>query len=202
MTTKYKFNLFILIFFILSFFASAEKITLPVIAEENPIQNPIEITLDWDEKWFGSQPPTVYNHKLARIAAVLADVAYVNEKNDPECINLKNVYKKLGVFNDHIKTNYNIDYSKPGAGINQCAYSFAHKEINSGSGRKTLVFVTIRGTPNSAPEWISNINVSDSTRTSALLHEGFYHATNQVQNALIYYLLKNKKRLWRFSIPW
>ena len=60
---------------------------------------------------------------------------------------------------------YNINYENQLWGKDQCAFCIASKEIASSKGRQTLVFVIIRGTPLSADEWISNINLSDESKT-------------------------------------
>lgn len=173
-------------------FSTAEKIVLPINAEETLRKTPVDMDFVWDEKLFGSVSPTVYNHDLARIACALAEVSYVNLKTDPELEQAKNVYKKLGVSEDKMEFHYDVDYDAAGLGKNQTAFSFASKQINSGKGKRTLVFVTVRGTPQDASEWISNVNIGDSVRTATKFHEGFFQAEQQVHSALIYYLLKNK----------
>lgn len=173
-------------------FLHAEKIVLPINAEETGHTQPAQLSFEWNEKWFGSLSPFEYNHNIARVACALAETAYVNDKADPDRNQIKNVYRKLGAQDSSFEFHYDLDYTAPGLGFNQAGFSFASKEINSSKGRRTLVFITVRGTPFSAPEWISNVNVSDSSRRSEALHEGFFLATSQIHNALIYYLLKNK----------
>ena len=87
---------------------------------------------------------------------------------------------------------YNINYENQLWGKDQCAFCIASKEIASSKGRQTLVFVIIRGTPLSADEWISNINLSDESKTEKEIHEGFYKATEQVYTELISFMLKKR----------
>lgn len=174
----------------LNFFS--ETITLPINSEETGFDTPVELPFEWNEKWFGGNSPSVYNHGLAKIACALSEVSYVNLKTDPNLNQLKNVYKKLGVAEQNMEFHYQLDYKAPGLEKDQAAFSIAAKEINSAKGKRTLIFLTIRGTPYSAPEWISNVNVADSTHESTLIHEGFFRTQTLIQKALIYYLLKRK----------
>ena len=178
--------------FCISTTAFCERITLPVNAEETGREKPVDITLDWDETWFLTNLSNKYHHGIARMACILSEVAYVNETTDPELNQIKNVYRKLGAVDSSQDFHYDIDYNAAGIGNNQVAFSFASKEIKTAKGKKNLVFVVIRGTPFSANEWISNVNVADSSRDETLVHEGFFLAETQVHKALIYYLLKMK----------
>lgn len=186
-------NIFVFsIFCLAKLVVSAETVILPINSEETGFDKPVEIPFEWNERWFGENSPTVYNHGLAKIAAALSEVSYVNLKTDPELNQLKNVYKKLGVPEKNMEFHYQLDYKAPGLEKDQAAFSIASKEIGSAKGRRTLIFLTIRGTPYSAPEWISNVNVADSTHESTLIHEGFFRTQTLIQKALIYYLLKRK----------
>ncbi len=186
-------NIFVFsIFCLAKLTLSAETVILPINSEETGFDSPIEIPFEWNERWFGEKSPTVYNHGLAKIAAALSEVSYVNLKTDPKLNQLKNVYKKLGVPEKNMEFHYQLDYKAPGLEKDQAAFSIASKEINSAKGKRTLIFLTIRGTPYSAPEWISNANVADSTHESTLIHEGFFKTQTLIQKALIYYLLKRK----------
>ena len=171
---------------------AAETVVLPINSEETGFDTPVELPFEWNEQWFGGNSPEVYNHGLAKIACALSEVSYVNLKTDPELNQLKNVYKKLGVPEKNMEFHYQLDYKAPGLEKDQAAFSIASKEINSAKGKRTLIFLTIRGTPYSAPEWISNANVADSTHESTLIHEGFFRTQTLIQKALIYYLLKRK----------
>lgn len=183
----------ILLFFCFTFSAFSERITLPINAEETGRETPVDFTVDWDENWFSTTPSNQYNHGIARMACILSEVSYVNESADPQLTQIKNVFRKLGVPDSKMEFHYDIDYNAAGFGNNQVAFSFASKEITlKGGVKKTLVFVVIRGTPFSANEWISNVNVADSSRKETLVHEGFFLAETKVHKEFIYYLLKMK----------
>lgn len=170
---------------------SGEKISVPVIALETPIETPMEISVEWNEKWFGENTAFIYNHNLARIACILSEVSYVDTEEDPRLTILKKVYRKFGVKDDLMEFHYDIDYSLEGYGYNQAAFSFASKDIYGKNGKSNLIFVTIRGTPEVAEEWISNINVGDSSKNEQKIHEGFFYTESQVQKSLIDYVEKN-----------
>jgi len=167
----------------------AEKIIFPISGFETIGEKSVPIQIEWNEKWFGEKVSYEYNHNLARIAAVLSEVAYINTDN-PELSDLNTVYTKLGVKNEDIEYHYDIDYDAAFWGHNQAAFSFAVKKINSAEGIRDLVFITIRGTPAVASEWISNIDISDSTRKAEEIHEGFFYTTEQIHKSLIYFLLR------------
>ena len=153
---------------------------------------PVPLSVEWDESWFSTTETTTYHHGIARIAALLSEISYVPVEKNPESNEVLQTYKALGVSESDIEWHYTLDYGAPIAGNNQAAYSFAYKEIQTARGARKLVFVVLRGTPLSANEWISNINVSDSTHKDVPVHEGFYNTAASLHTALIYYLLKNK----------
>lgn len=184
-----KLRLFSIMLFFLSTFAFAEKINFSVTGILQ--RDAVSVALDWDEKWFGKSA-TIYNHNIARIACVFSDVSYIDVEKNKDDNALLNNYKALGIKNSDIEIKYNIDYSDPLYGNDQCAFSLATKEINSSKGKKSLVFVVIRGTPLNANEWLSNLNISDDTKTQKIVHEGFARAAQQVHIALISFLLRHK----------
>ena len=65
-----------------AFFSFAAQITLPVNAEETGYDEPVDITVEWDETIFAKQSPAEYNHSIARMACILSEVSYVNPKKD------------------------------------------------------------------------------------------------------------------------
>ncbi len=184
------FMIFLALFAISS--ASARKITFPVHGLLVATKEPVPIEVDWDEKWFAETPTTQYHHGIARIAALLSEISYIPAEKNPESNELLQTYRLLGFKDSDISWNYILDYTAPIEGNNQAAYSFAHKDIQTPNGTKKLIFVVLRGTPLSANEWISNINVSDTTHKDVLIHEGFYRTCETIQHALLYYLLKYK----------
>ena len=167
-----------------------EKITVPVNAEETKVKEPVDITVEWSEKLFGEKSAFYYNHTIARMACILSEVSYLREDDLKDACQLKSVYRVLGIKDENMEFHYDIDYSDAELGKNQAAFSFAIKEISSSKGKAKLVFVTVRGTPLQPNEWVSNLNVSDTVKTAAKYHEGFYIAERQVHTALMYFLLK------------
>lgn len=169
-----------------------EKITVPVNAEETKAKEPVDITVEWSEKLFGEKSAFYYNHTIARMACILSEVSYLREDDLKDACQLKSVYRVLGIKDENMEFHYDIDYSDAELGKNQAAFSFAIKEISSSKGKANLVFVTVRGTPLQPNEWVSNLNVSDTVKTAAKYHEGFYIAERQVHTALMYFLLKKQ----------
>ncbi|MCQ2241915.1 lipase family protein [Treponema sp.] len=163
------------------FFASAEKI--PFIYTTPGHQT--KLSVEWDEKWFGQSSSYEYHHGIARIACFMSAIAY-----DPTMLDTN--YRMLGISSKDIFLNYDVDYSDSLWGNDQCAYSIASKDIVSSKGKQSLVIVNIRGTPLSANEWLSNLNINDSAQTENKIHKGFGKASSIIHTALISYLLRNK----------
>lgn len=172
--------------------ASARKITFPVNGLLVAAKEPVPLEAEWDESWFTESSPTKYNHGIARIAALLSEISYIQAEKHPDSNELLQSYRLMGFKDENISWNYMLDYTAPISGNNQAAYSFASKDIQTPQGSKKLVLVVLRGTPLSANEWISNINVSDNTHKDVLLHEGFFRTCENIQKELLYYLLKKK----------
>lgn len=175
-----------------AFHVNAKKLTIPIEGYELKNADPIPVEIEWEESWFGERPATVYNHNLARMASLLAEISYVDVAADRGNNTLRNAYRILGVEDSNIDFHYDVDYSDPIWGNDQCAFSFAHKEIQSAFGRRTLLFIVIRGTPLNANEWISNLNVSNKIKEGSPVHEGFSQAALQIHSEFIAYLLRNK----------
>ncbi len=184
---KFFFARLVILAIISSLYAENLKFSIP-----SRTGNLIEFGMEWDEKWFGKNSPTEYNHGLARMAAFLSDISYFTPKHDNENDTFISACRTLGIQENDILTNYDIDYGNAVSGKNQAAYSFACKKIKSSNGDQVLVFILIRGTPLNAEEWISNLNVSDSKNFSNNEHEGFAKASADVHSALLHYLLKKK----------
>ncbi len=162
--------------------AFAEQITVPVqglIARAEP---PAQIECEWDEKWFSESDSFEYNHNIARIACLLAEVSYVDVSKNPNQNALHTIYKKMGFAESNIEFHYDIDYEST-FGNDQSAVSFAKKD--------NLIFVVIRGTPLSANEWISNLNISDTTQANITIHEGFNLSAELVYEKLVAFLKKH-----------
>jgi len=179
----------LLLNFSLSF---AKTVTVPVHGLCVQAKEPVPLEIEWNENWFLEGNPTVYNHNIARIAALFSELSYVSVEKNPASNPLIDTYRLLGFDEKNIEWNYILDYAAPISGNNQAAYSFASKDIKSQDGTKKLIFVILRGTPLNANEWLSNINVSDTTHKDTLIHEGFFNTAQNLHKSLIYYLLKNK----------
>ncbi len=183
----------ILFFFLLvcvRFFSAASTVQIPVSGLETAGGEMTLIDFEWSDDWFFSKPATEYNHNLARIACVFSENAYCDYFLERPHDSLTLSYKAVGADISSLEYHYDVDYSAPIMGNNQAAFSFATKTVRNSSEERTLVFVIIRGTPLNANEWISNINVSDTTKTAEAFHEGFFKSAQQIHNALVYYLLK------------
>ena len=154
------------------------KVEFPVCGIEYFVKNTVPVTVEWDENQFGKNSSYVYNHNLARIAAIFADNAYVDANRENNQLYLS--YKAVGIQDKDISIHYDVDYEDSTWGINQCAFSIASKKINSAKGVKTLIFLIIRGTPLSSEEWDSNLNLNNSKEWESPLHEGFYIASKQI----------------------
>ncbi len=186
---------FFLTLLLLSFFSYSsycEDIEFKVSGFETVGELPKLIHTDWDENVFGQKKATEYSHKIARMASIFAEVAYSDvlyKKMDSELVSC---YRDVGVKDNDLELHYDVDYQNPFWGNDQCAYSIASKKLNSSKGSSTLVFIVIRGTPLNANEWISNLNLSNRTRSANPIHEGFSRAAQQVHSSLMYYLIKHK----------
>ena len=183
-------------FFLISLFFSisvvhAEKLSLPVAGLFVPHESNVRADFEWNEKWFGEKSSFVYNHNLARIAILFSQLSYsdIEEKQYDSAI--VEAYEALGVQRQNIDLHYDIDIDDENFGIDQCAFSFACKEIDSYYGKKQLVFVVVRGTVVNFHEWMSNLNVSNNTRKVPVYHEGFNKCAQQVMNELFFFLEKH-----------
>ena len=169
----------------------AVPVTFPILGFKTVPKEPIMLDVPWNEAWFGEKTAFEYHHDIARIACVFAEMSYIEDVEEHPTTNvLYRSYKALGVEDENILFHYDINYSDP-LGNNQSGVSFAQKVIKSSLGEKVLVFCIVRGTPRNANEWVSNVNVSDSTHKEEDFHEGFFIAANQLYKELIDYLNAN-----------
>lgn len=167
-------------------------VTLPVHGLNVAAANPVPVEAEWNESVFLTSRTDVYNHEIARIAVLLSEISYVRVEKNPGENEMIRSYRELGFHDSDIEWNYSIDYTVPNTENNQAAYSFAFKEIRASSGTKKLVLVVLRGTPLTANEWLSNINVSDTTHKDRILHEGFFDTSLNIKKAFCDYLERNK----------
>lgn len=169
-----------------------KKVTFPIAGFETVSQTPVSVTTDWDETLFGAQPSSVYNHTIARIAAIFSEVAYVGEQSGTGSSELTSCYHAAGFKDSSIFYHYDFDYKDPVWGNDQAGFSIASKQIESAAGKRTLVFVIIRGTPLNANEWLSNADLSNSTQKAAEYHEGFTRTAKQILESLDDYDTKHE----------
>lgn len=129
-----------------------------------------------------------YKHDLARVAIALSDASYVNVLKDKAGNTLTKDLRLMGFADENIDLTYEVDYDDDIYEDDQSAFAIASKVV----GARTIVFVIIRGTPHTNNEWLSNININNTTKTKKRLHEGFSKAATQVHNAFVSYLLRHK----------
>ncbi len=164
---------------------------LPLCGLVTQAPKPVLLPVGWNDAWFGEHATTVYHHGIARIAVALASSSYdsIDTAHYTDC--LSRSYQALGVEAAAIEYHYDIDYSDSFWGNDQCAFSFAHRTIESAQGKRELVFIVIRGTPLSANEWLSNLEIGNTDeRTAVTMHAGFLKATDQLLSALTVYLTR------------
>ncbi|MBR4630323.1 MAG: hypothetical protein IKO57_07780 [Treponema sp.] len=187
-------------FFAIAFFCaaailSAEKKVFPVVGLVTANSTPAELEIDWDEKWFGRETSHKYDHDIARISAILSSNAYSKVENalkdgTLEKNPLRNAYKVLGVNDEDIFYDYDIDYENPIYAHDQAAYSIASKTIDSAIGKKTLIFLTVRGTTFTFEEWNSNVNIADSKKDYSFIHEGFLKCAAKITSSFEHYIIE------------
>lgn len=159
--------------------------------DENGNSSVTKVPLEFDEKWF-SQSSFEYRHEIARLACFFADSSYADVLGDREENLLKKNYALLGVKEKNMEFHYDVDYSDSIWGNDQCAYSFASKEIDGADGKHNLIFLVIRGTPLNANEWISNLNINDAGEKQDVIHKGFARAASVIHTDFISFMLRHK----------
>lgn len=180
------FCIFILLFLIIPL-SFSEVITFPILGFKTVSSTPVPIDMEWNEYWFGENKSSVYHHGIARIACLLSEISYVDVDKNPFDNVLYSAYHLMGVEDNKIWFDYKLDYHDS-FGNNQAGVSFASKKIKSSLGDRTLVYLTVRGTPLNANEWLSNLNISDSTKAETLFHEGFFVTARKIYSELLKYL--------------
>ncbi len=168
----------------------ARTITFPVHGLKVATKKPVPIQMEWDENCFLNANPKTYNHQIARLSAMLSNISYVHVEENKDLNEMLESYLLLGFKKENIYWNYDLDYKDKKNKNNQAAYSFAFKDIQTPKGTKKLVFIIIRGTPLSSNEWLSNLNISDTTKKSVMVHEGFL-STCQIIKADFYRFLED-----------
>ena len=181
--------IFILLFLTVFSALYARTVTFPVNGLMMSVKEPVPVDLEWDENILVNANPKVYNHQIARLSAMLSTISYVHVEENPDSNEMLKSYEILGFKKSDIYWNYNLDYNNHIDKNDQAAYSFAFKDIQTPAGIKKLVFLIIRGTPLSANEWHSNLNISNSSKENVMIHEGFL-STCEIIKADFYRFLK------------
>ncbi len=136
-----------------------------------PLPYPVFVEAEFSEDLF-LKNAFEYNHALARIACILSDVSYVDANANENA--LCACYRTLGIHENDIFLDYSPVYQKDDN--DNAAYSFALLRTKN----EPVVIVVIRGTPLSANEWISNLNIADSSKQEEIFHEGFKKSTERI----------------------
>ena len=161
-------------------FASAEPqlLTLPVGAFD--MGEAIDIDYLWDDGWFlGDNSGYVYNHDLARVAGAIMLTTYQQPRGQ-----LTDLLAALGFEEDSVR-DYHYQPVEPEY-PDKSAYSFAIKKLGQDGQTVPLVLAAIRGT-SGQQEWLSNLNISDTTRKKERYHEGFEKSARLIANDLAAY---------------
>lgn len=170
--------IFGIVIFIPRLFAqNSRNVTIPINGYGELGNVVLPISLEWNESWLAEKSAFDYHHEIARVAGALCTISYTDCSERSDCLMAK-AYSNLGFAEADTEYFYDIDYDEEAYGINQTAFSFASKKI---AGGRNLIFVVIRGTPEGAEEWLSNLNVNDSRAQDAIYHEGFFLAVDQLQ---------------------
>ncbi len=163
---------------------AAQDSTKEISVQTQNEAQPITSTFTWSDDWVLSNNSYEYNHSLAIAGAVLAGVAYSGETA------MKAALMQMGCSPEEIVTNYNLDYTNADAGgVNQAAYAIARKKVSTENGNKEILYVVIRGTA-SAQEWLSNVNISDTTKKAETYHEGFDIVRKQILTQITKYAMQ------------
>lgn len=190
---KKSLSLFLLFFIFGNFLHSeVQHLNFPILGFRTIPIIPIPTECDFDESWFGENSSRVYHHGICRIACLFAETSYLDIIEFPDRNQIHEVYRVLGFSEENIEFHYeDVDYTNKW-GINQCAVSYGIKSIKSSLGEKNLVVMNIRGTPLSHYEWLSNLNLSDTTQKDRPLHEGYDISADQMKESLVDFFNRRK----------
>ena len=136
----------------------------------------VPLSYQWDKYWLQGDS-YVYNHGLARICGAISSSVYLQEQGT-----LTRLWTELGGDGSSVR-DYHYKLIEPEY-KDKSAYSFGLMELSNGD---IAVLVAIRGT-NGQQEWLSNLNIADSTRKKQRYHEGFEKAARLVLQDLYAYL--------------
>lgn len=157
-------------------------------AEAMPVNVPLSVgvvsknvAVPWDYAWdivWLQGDSYVYNHGLARICGAISSTVYLQG----EGMALNRLWTELGGEEGSVR-DYHYKLVEPEY-KDKCGYSFGLMALPDGG---TAVLVAIRGT-DGQQEWLSNLNIADSTHEKQRYHEGFEKAARLVLQDLYAYL--------------
>ena len=136
----------------------------------------VPMSYQWDKYWLQGDS-YVYNHGLARICGAISSSVYLQEQGT-----LTRLWTELGGDGSSVR-DYHYKLIEPEY-KDKSAYSFGLMDLPDGD---RAVLVAIRGT-NGQQEWLSNLNIADSTHKKQRYHEGFEKAARLVLQDLYAYL--------------
>ena len=136
----------------------------------------VPLSYQWDKYWLQGDS-YVYNHGLARICGAISSSVYLQEQGT-----LTRLWTELGGDGSSVR-DYHYKLIEP-EHKDKSAYSFGLMDLPNGD---IAVLVAIRGT-NGQQEWLSNLNIADSTHKKQRYHEGFEKAARLLLQDLYAYL--------------
>lgn len=155
---------------------SAERLTLDVCT--SGVTKPAAIGYDWEDEWL-DHSSYEYNHGMARISGAIMSSVYLQTKYEGLTNLLTQFGCERGTIEDH---NYAfVEKGNP----DKTGYTFAIKD----AGGRKLVIVALRGTTG-RQEWLSNLNISNTTKQRERYHEGFWNAAKLAAFDLAAYMKK------------
>ncbi len=171
-------------------FSSPELLTFPVRGMVTAEPGFVQLAAEWTDSYLTDSPAADYNHALARVSCILASASYSAPGLFPEA--MQQCYDVLGIERGHMAFYYDVDYNDPELGNDQCAFSFAYRNVPDAGGTKTILYVVIRCNPTPGiPEWLSSFDVGITDGEARQYHKGFYRAAKQVESSLVQYLNEN-----------
>lgn len=159
--------------------ANAEAMPVNVPLPVGVVSNNGTVPLDyaWDRVWLQGDS-YVYNHGLARICGAISSTVYLQGEDSA----LTRLWAELGGEESSVR-DYHYKLVEPEY-KDKCGYSFGLMALPDGG---TAVLAAIRGT-DGQQEWLSNLNIADSTHEKQRYHEGFEKAARLVLQDLYAYL--------------
>lgn len=174
---------------VLQAFAETYELHLNRSSEKGSL---VAFPVEFEDGWLLARSSYEYNHGLARAASFFADAAYseINDENLDDN-NITRNFLVMGFDRNKIELHYNVNYSSSLWGNDQVAFSIAMKEVKTSGVKKNIIIVVVRGTPFNSNEWLSNLNIGNSTRSEEAVHKGFAIASSLVYSALKSFMLRN-----------